>query len=157
MAGRTERFLKIRELIEKNNIDNQEDLLKLLRHSGFNCTQATLSRDMKTLRIAKMPDNKGGYRLVQPENFFKKEITRPSEVHSENIITLLFSENIGIMKTYPGHASGIASYLDSLNIYEIAGTLAGDDTLLFIIREGFSQADVKRAFRIKMPQVRRFL
>jgi len=154
MKDRNERLMAIRRLINGSNISSQEELLSLLERQGFSMTQATLSRDLKYLKVAKMPDSEKGYIYMLTE----RQLNDPSE--NENIpitgfVSIDFAQGMAVMKTLPGHASSIAYALDNLNSYEIAGTIAGDDTILIIPRDGVTKGDLTNLLKTKMPGFRK--
>jgi len=154
MRDRNERLMAIRRLINGSNISSQEELQELLERQGFSMTQATLSRDLKYLRVAKMPDSEKGYIYMLTE----RQLNDPSEnedIPITGFVSIDFAQGMAIMKTLPGHASSIAYALDNLNSYEIAGTIAGDDTILIIPRDGVTKGDLTNLLRTKMPGFRR--
>jgi transcriptional regulator of arginine metabolism len=154
MKNRNDRLMEIRRLIVNRNISSQEDLMKLLEKKGFKLTQATLSRDLKFLKVAKMPDDKAGYVYILPD---KGQALETQELPGSGINGLLsidFAQGIGILRTLPGHASGIAYIIDNLAAYEIAGTIAGDDTILLIPRDGVSKSDVINLLQLRTPFIK---
>jgi len=146
--------MAIRRLINGSNISSQEELLALLERQGFSMTQATLSRDLKYLRVAKMPDSEKGYIYMLTE----RQLNNPSEnedIPITGFVSIDFAQGMAIMKTLPGHASSIAYALDNLNSYEIAGTIAGNDTILIIPRDGVTKGDLTNLLKTKMPGFRK--
>ena len=149
MKTRSQRLLAIRRIIDNNSIANQEDLLKKLGSAGFELTQATLSRDLKFLQVGKVPDNKFGYVYRLPG-----EKTESDQRNAEGIfplngyISMEFAHHMAIIRTRPGYANSIASAIDELNAFEILGTVAGDDTILLIQREGISREDLKNKLAV---------
>lgn len=154
MKDRLRRLKKIKELIRTNRIESQEVLLKLLEEEDFHVTQATLSRDLKHLRVSKISDGWTGYYYSLPseENPPKAEQGYIQDVR-RGILSLEFSYNMGVIKTLPGHADSVAFALDTLNLLEILGTVAGDDTIFVILREGMTKEDLITSFRTKIPEV----
>lgn len=151
MKNRNERLMEIRRLIRSRNISSQEELMKLLEKQGFELTQATLSRDLKYLRVAKMPDDKSGYVYILSDNEQAVEETDPAAPGINALISLDYAQGMAILKTLPGHAGSIAYNIDHLNAYEIAGTIAGDDTILLIPRDGVTRADLVNLLKMRMP------
>ena len=144
MNTRAQRLLAIRRIIEKNAIGSQEELVKKLERAGFELTQATLSRDLKFLRVGKVPDKKRGYVYMIPGDLQDAEQPPGEGVFPLNgFISMDFAHNMTLIRTKPGYANSIASAIDELNAYEILGTVAGDDTILLIPREGIGREDVK--------------
>ncbi len=151
MNNRNERLMEIRRLIRSQNISSQEVLMKLLEKQGYELTQATLSRDLKYLKVAKMPDNRSGYVYILPDKEQAVEAVDLSGSGFSGLITIDFAQGMAIIKTLPGHASSIAYTIDSLDAYEIAGTIAGDDTILIIPRDGVSRVDLINLLKIRIP------
>ena len=156
MKDRKARLMAIRRLINSINISSQEELLSLLEDQGFAMTQATLSRDLKHLRVAKMPDNEKGYIYMLTEKQLS-EPTENEEIQISGFVSIDFAQGMAIMKTMPGHASSIAYALDNHNSYEISGTIAGDDTILIIPRDGVTKGDLIRLLKSRMPGFKREL
>ena len=157
MKNKNERLMEIRRLIGSRNISSQEELMKLLEKKGFEFTQATLSRDLKYLKVAKMPDNRSGYVYILPD---KEQTVEEVELQGSalsGLISIDFAQGIAILRTLPGHASSIAYTIDNLDAYEIAGTIAGDDTVLLIPRDGVSRSDVVNLLKLRMPGLDREL
>ncbi len=145
MSSKQERIIAIREVIRNNIICNQEELLNHLTQKGFSLTQATLSRDMKQLKIIKSPDAKGNYiYTLQGEE---------TGLTSTGFISIEFSHNLAVIKTRPGYAMGIASDIDNQASHEILGTIAGDDTILLIPREGIHKKDILNALSSIIPNL----
>jgi transcriptional regulator of arginine metabolism len=151
MKNRNERLMEVRRLIGSRNISSQDELNKLLEKRGYELTQATLSRDLKYLKVAKMPDDQAGYVYILPD---KEQVVEETELSGQGItglISLDYAQGMAILRTLPGHASSIAYTLDNLDAYEIAGTIAGDDTILLIPRDGVTRSDLAKLLKIRMP------
>ena len=151
MKNRNERLMEIRRLIGSRNISSQDELNKLLEKQGYTLTQATLSRDLKYLRVAKMPDDNAGYVYILPD---KEQVVEEVEMTNQGLsglISLDFAQGMAILRTLPGHAGSIAYTIDNLGAYEIAGTIAGDDTILLVPRDGVSRSDLVNLLKIRMP------
>jgi len=151
MKNRNERLMEIRRLIASQNISSQEELMKLLEKKGFELTQATLSRDLKYLKVAKMPDNHAGYVYILPDKELAVEDLELQGTGLSGLISIDFAQGMAILRTLPGHASSIAYTIDNLDAYEIAGTIAGDDTILLIPRDGVSRTDLVNLLKLRMP------
>ena len=152
MKNRNDRLMAIRRLVGDKSISSQEELLGLLEDLGYSMTQATLSRDLKYLRVAKMPDNEKGYIYILTENN-SNEVAEAEILPFIGFVSIDFAQGMGIVKTLPGHASSVAYALDTLNSYEIAGTIAGDDTILIIPRDGVSKSDLVNLFKTRIPEI----
>jgi len=142
--------MEIRRLIGSNNISSQEELMSLLVKKGFELTQATLSRDLKYLRVAKMPDYGKGYVYILPDKEQVMEETAPAGNSIGGVLSMEYAQGMAIVKTLPGHAGSIAYTIDQLNAYEIAGTIAGDDTILLIPRDGVTRNDLANLLKMRI-------
>lgn len=154
MRERSNRLAVVKELIKNNRIDNQDTLLDMLKHEGYNVTQATLSRDLKMLKVGKISDGWSGYYYALPENDMVSE-SEKSYIQDvrRGILSIEFSGNIGVIKTRAGHANSVAIALDILSLPEILGTVAGDDTIFVILREGMTKEDLLESFKTRIPEV----
>lgn len=151
MRNRNERLMEIRRLIASRNISSQDELNRLLEKKGYELTQATLSRDLKYLKVAKMPDDQAGYVYILPD---KEQVIEETEMPGQGLqglISLDFAQGMAILKTLPGHASSVAYTLDNIDTYEIAGTIAGDDTILLIPRDGVTRSDLINLIKVRIP------
>ncbi len=156
MKNRVQRRQEIRKIISKGNIHSQDELLSALKLRGFELTQATLSRDLKYLRVAKVPHPQIGYvYMIQEEKEAAVKPVRSSDTYlAEGFTGLDFSGNIAVIKTLPGYASTFAALIDSARQWEILGTVAGDDTILIVMREGTSANDLRNALIAIIPKLR---
>jgi len=154
MRERYNRLGVVKELIKSNRIDNQDSLLEMLKEQGFSVTQATLSRDLKMLKVGKISDGWSGYYYALPENDLVSE-SEKSYIQDvrRGIISVEFSGNFGVIKTRSGHANSVAMALDVLSLPEILGTLAGDDTIFVILREGMNKEDLLESFKTRIPEI----
>lgn len=141
MKSKLERQRVIREVIKDNRVANQEELSVLLSQRGMNVAQATLSRDIRELRITKIHDG-NGYFYSLPQPGMLRGVLRDSSMSSDSIDSLEFSGSMAVIKTRPGHSGMIASIIDEGRLPEVMGTLAGDDTILLVLREGFTHDEV---------------
>ncbi len=155
--NKQKRYIAIQEIISKHQIRGQDELLNKLEKKGFSLTQATLSRDLKFLKVARISDNKEGYIYVLPQNLTKINITTDEPMHVENIKSIEFSNNMGVMKTSTGFANGIALKIDNMELYEILGTIAGDDTILIIPREGITRREILNALMARIPELTKII
>jgi len=154
MRERYNRLGVVKELIKSNRIDNQDSLLEMLKEQGFSVTQATLSRDLKMLKVGKISDGWSGYYYALPENDLVSE-SEKSYIQDvrRGIVSVEFSGNFGVIKTRSGHANSVAMALDILSLPEILGTLAGDDTIFVILREGMNKEDLLESFKTRIPEI----
>ena len=155
MKVKTRRLEALKVLISSTELSSQEEALQALRKEGFTLTQATLSRDLKQLKVAKAASMNGKYVYVLPnETMYKrihKHISPLEMLQTPGFISINFSGNIGIIKTRPGYASSIAYNIDASNLPEILGTIAGDDTIVIVIKEGVSHEEVTESLGQLMP------
>ena len=152
MDDRSQRHQDIRQIIALESIHSQNDLLELLISKGHTVTQATLSRDLKQLKASKVPNEQGGYKYIINDNSVEKRSVASSDDYTMGgFVSIEFSYNLGIIQTRPAFSSPIASAIDNAKLREVLGTIAGDDTILIIAREGFSKHDVIRSLKNKFP------
>jgi transcriptional regulator of arginine metabolism len=143
--NKEERLRKIRELISSKIISSQEELQEELRGHGFLVTQATLSRDLKNLRVVKITQNSGDTRYAIQDGTIGMPVpVLPDTL--EGVLSIEFSGQLGVLKTLPGFANAVAYYIDRLRLPEVMGTIAGDDTILIIAREGISNSRLAGIF-----------
>lgn len=156
MKNRVKRQIEIRKIILKGNIHSQDELLNELKLNGFNLTQATLSRDLKILQVAKVPHPAKGYVYSIPEDQQNVDAAEKNRVNylADGFRDLNFSGNLAILRTKPGYASSIAAVVDAANSWEIMGTIAGDDTILIVQKEGISKMDLIDALIAIMPNLK---
>ena len=133
---------KILELISEKSIETQEQLLQELQDSGYKSTQATISRDIKELRIIKSLDGLGGYRYSAPQdNGSEKFDARFRIIFRECVTSIDFAQNLVVIKTMPGLGAAAGANIDALHMPSVIGTLSGDDTALVIMRDTESAKD----------------
>lgn len=149
MKTKSSRLETLRMLISSQQLGSQEEVLNALQKEGYKLTQATLSRDLKQLKVAKASTLHGDYIYVLPNDTMYKRVSKPSSIRdllsSSGVLSMNFSGNIGIIKTRPGYASAIAWNIDSSDIPEILGSIAGDDTIFIVIKEGVDHDKVVNA------------
>lgn len=142
MSIKTQRLEAIRQIISKNGAKNQDEVLNGLRVMGFVVTQATLSRDFKEIGVIKAHDPDKGYyyKLSAQANAGVPHVS--NHIATNGIKSIEFSNFFAIIKTQPGFAGAVASIIDNNAVNEIVGTIAGDDTVLVVIREGYTREQV---------------
>ena len=137
------RHSKIREIVETQEIETQEELADALKSIGMDVTQATISRDIKDLMLIKVPSESGrnryAFSLDQGMGISKIKLTR---VFQENVIFMGYSENLIVIRTTEGSANYVAKPLDTLKWPEVLGTVAGDDTIMLVIKPIEKTAEV---------------
>jgi transcriptional regulator of arginine metabolism len=150
---KTKRLLAIEKIIAEESISTHYQLLKRLKGKGISCTQATLSRNLRQIGAGRVPDGTGGYKYSLGEGFrapagnsFKMNVV--PAIHD-----IIEAHGLIIMKTLPGNASNTALLIDGSARYEIAGTIAGDDTILIIPRDGISAQQIHTCLEMILPGV----
>jgi transcriptional regulator of arginine metabolism len=145
VKGKKERLKEIEKIVHSETISSQEDILELLIDKGFHISKATLSRDIKKLKLMKVHDEDYRYLYVHPD--MTKAKTEKQYPVVDGSSTIEFSGNFAIIKTRPGYAMGIASDIDRHYTDEIIGTIAGDDTILVFPRDGYSKMQILNVLR----------
>jgi len=150
MKNKNNRLESIRLIISEQDIKNQEQLLQILVSRGFSVTQATLSRDLKKMKISKVANTYGDYIYVLPNHAILQKKTTVAELEGVSanqprygFVSLNFSGNMAVIKTKPGYASSLAYDIDNRNIPDVLGTIAGDDTLLLVLAENANRLEIK--------------
>ncbi len=154
MKERLTRLKSIRKLIKNYRIESQEALLGYLQKEGYEVTQATLSRDLKLLKVGKISDGHSGYVYTLPgdeerpesEQIFVQDFLR-------GYVSIDWSGNIVVIKTFGGHADTVSNALDSLNMDEILGTVAGDNCIFACLREGVTGEQFMKALKLRIPEI----
>lgn len=156
MKSRNERMEVLRLILTNTEVGSQEALLQELEAEGYKVTQATLSRDLQKLKAAKVA-SATGYRYMLPENpLYRRRITAeiPGFLRNTGFVGLEFSGNIAFLRTRPGYAAGIATDIDEHGFESIVGTLAGDDSILVIVREGYDREVVTNDLAQILPAIK---
>ena len=148
MSNKKYRFQVIKDLISTEEIGSQDELLKRLMDLDIIVTQATLSRDLRELKVSKFPNHNGNYIYKLTET----ESTHQTITHT-NQVSLTFSKNIGVIKTKPGYATSLAFEIDNSHLKSIIGTIAGDDTLLIIMKEDSTRDEVTNELKTIVPNI----
>lgn len=129
------RHSKILEIIEKKDIETQDELANELRISGFKVTQATVSRDIKEMRLIKVLTRDGKYKYASIREKEGVVNDRFLKIFRNSVVSLDYAGNIIVIKTLVGSASGAAVAIDAFNIKDIVGSIAGDDTIFLLVKE----------------------
>jgi transcriptional regulator of arginine metabolism len=155
MNQKTQRLATIRKIIRSEMIGSQEELIARLDECGIKITQSTLSRDLKFMNVAKVPHKNKGYIYVLP-NAAQHESNISSNI-SDNITSLTFSGNLGVLKTKSGYAGAISVPIDNIDCPAILGTIAGDNTVLIVLREDANRNQVVEALLHIFPMMSNIL
>ena len=154
MKERSQRLKAVKKIIRENRVTSQEELLGILRHHGYRVTQATLSRDLKVLKVAKVSHGSDGYYYALPSEEERKESER-NYIYDfvRGYVSIKFSQNIGVIRTLNGHADSVAIALDNLIGDAVLGTIAGDDTVIAVLEQDTQQEEFMRLLREKIPEI----
>lgn len=146
MKIKTSRMEALKMLISSQELGSQEEVLQALAKEGYTVTQATLSRDLKQLKVAKAASTNGRYVYVLPNETMYKRVPNPRSARemlmTSGFTSINFSGNMIVIKTRPGYASSIAYNIDNSDIPQILGTIAGDDTIFLVKKEGTREKDI---------------
>ncbi len=138
---KSQRQAKIIEIISNRNVETQEQLLAALQQEGFRGTQATISRDIKELRIVKELTSLGTYRYTTSSTEISGSFSsRLNTIFRECVIGFDYAQNIIVIRTLPGLASAAGSAIDAMSLHSVVGSLAGDDTVMVIMRDNNAAA-----------------
>lgn len=138
---KSQRQAKILEIISTSNVETQEQLLTVLQQAGFRGTQATISRDIKELRIVKELTSLGTYRYTTSNSEMGGSFSsRLNMIFRECVTGFDYAQNIIVIRTMPGLASAAGSAIDAMNMHAVVGTLAGDDTVMVVMRDNNAAA-----------------
>ena len=157
MKVKKSRLETLRMIISSRELGNQEELLAALQQEGFKLTQATLSRDLKQLKVAKAATMNGNYVYVLPNATMYKRVSSPAQIKEmmqvPGFISIQFSGNMAVIRTKPGYASSIAYNIDNSEIPYILGTIAGDDTIFMVIKDDSDEHEVVSALSKVVPNM----
>lgn len=157
MKNKRARLQVIMELIRKNCIGSQEELSKMLADKGHSVTQATLSRDLKLLKITKVATDMGGYMYIIPDSnkiqdkMLSTGQTSLKDTTMQSFVSIQFSGHTAVIKTRNGYAGGLAYDLDMSQPPEILGTIAGADTVFAVLREDVTREQALQLFSKYLP------
>lgn len=155
---KNDRIEVLKMLISSKEMGSQEEVMQALKSEGFPITQATLSRDMKQLRIAKASSMNGKSVYVLPNETMYKRVRKPKAattlLQTSGFVSLNYAGNLGVIKTRPGYASSIAYNIDVSNLPEILGTIAGDDTIFIVLKEGSSKEEFEKELEGLIPSLK---
>lgn len=132
---KNQRQSAIMDILNKERIKTQEELCAALKSRGYNVTQATVSRDIKEMQLHRIPDNEGYHYALPANQSFKGINERRKRMLQDLVVTIDYSENIIVLKTLAGAAQSVASLIDAIGNEQIIGTVAGDDTILVVVKE----------------------
>lgn len=159
MKVKNDRLEALRLIISSQQLGSQEELLQALQREGFKLTQATLSRDLKQLKVAKAATMGGNYVYVLPNDALYKRMSNPASIREmmqmQGYVSINFSGNMAVIKTHTGYASALAWNIDRSNLSEVLGTVAGGDTIFIVMKEGVTPQQLIDALNSAMPGVKK--
>ena len=144
---KSERHNRILELVSKYEIETQEDMIDRLRAEGYAVTQATISRDVKELKLTKALTARGTYRYCVSQGRNHTGNVRLNNAMADSILQVDYSMNNVVIRTYPGLAQAVASSIDAMNMHSILGCVAGDDTIIIVSRDAESSEQISDKIR----------
>lgn len=144
---------KILELIDKYDIETQDNLIERLQAAGFAATQATISRDIRELKLSKIMTGQGTYKYIRPPVNPETGNTRFNSALIESITRVDCAGNLVVIKTASGMANAVATGIDAIHSHEILGSVAGDDTILVVIRDADAAEKTCEKLKIMMQMM----
>lgn len=143
-----QRHMRIKEIVSQREIETQEELVKALEESGFAVTQATISRDIKELQLIKVVGASGRYKYAIPMSAQAVSLDTVRRKLADVFVSLVRAKNLVVLKVLPGNAHSIGAMIDSIDIAGLLGTIAGDDTLLFICSDDERAQEIERHLKV---------
>ena len=143
------RHERIIEIITSCDIETQDELLDKLKEDGFDVTQATISRDIKQLQLVKAAGQDGHYKYIASQHSGTKTALKFKTILKETVVKVDYAENLVVLKTYSGMAQAAAAAIDAMQMQDIVGSVAGDDTILIVMRS----RDIAREFTEKYKEM----
>ena len=154
MKERLTRLKSVRKLIKNYRIESQEELLGYLQKEGYEVTQATLSRDLKLLKVGKVSDGHSGYVYTLPDEDERRE---SEQIYVQDFlrgyVSIDYNGNIVVIKTFSGHADSVSNALDAFNMDELLGTIAGENCIFACLREGVTGEQFLTALKLRIPEI----
>jgi transcriptional regulator of arginine metabolism len=153
MRERFERLKIVRSLIKTHRIDSQDQLLQLLEEAGYSVTQATLSRDLKYLKVGKVSDGRSGYCYTVPSEDERRESERHYiQDFLRGYVSVDWNASMAVVRTFSGHSDSVALAIDNMGLDEVLGTISGRDNMVFVaLKEGVRGEDFVAAMKTKIP------
>ncbi len=141
------RHAKILEIIRRQDVGTQEELCAILNFEGFPSTQATVSRDVKELKLTKLSAPGGGKKYVLLSEVGEEMSEKYNRVFRDGAVSIDIAQNLLVIRTTSGMAMAVAMAIDTMNRHEIVGTIAGDDTVLCVVRTEQDAVSLMKQFR----------
>ena len=149
-----ERQAKIREIVENYKIDTQDELIKRLKESGYSATHATMSRDIKELKLTKVSDGTNGYYYAFPASLASNDLGKLNESLTHLIVSVNSAMNIIVIKTHAGMAQAVATGIDNIKTEDILGCVAGDDTIFIVTSNTDAALSIGARIKVIMSESR---
>jgi transcriptional regulator of arginine metabolism len=155
MKERIERLKVVKNIIKTNRIDSQETLLQKLAEAGYSVTQATLSRDLKYLKVGKVADGQTGYYYTIPSEEERKESERHSiQDFLRGYVSVDWNDSLVVVRTFSGHSDSVALAIDNMGMDDVLGTISGRDNVVFIaLKQGSTGESFIKALKVKIPDL----
>lgn len=155
MKERLSRLSAIKKLVRTYRIESQDELLGYLKKDGFTVTQATLSRDLKLLKVSKVSERNSGYYYSLPGDDERVESEKSYlQDFLRGYISIDWSGNLVVIRTYSGHSDSVALAIDNLGMEDVLGTISGRDNTVFVaLREGYSGEKFMEAMKVHIPEL----
>lgn len=158
MSLKDDKIEILKRLLANQQMGSQEEVLKAMKRKGYELTQSSLSRYMKQMKVVKTADSKGRYVYVLPDEGMYRRVHKVQMADADPMLasgfeSIQFSGNMGVIRTKPGYASGIALYIDKAHLNEVLGTIAGDDTIFVVIRNDVPLNEVLDSLETVIPGV----
>ncbi|MDH7483883.1 MAG: ArgR family transcriptional regulator [Spirochaetales bacterium] len=154
MKERAERLKAIKAIIKEHRVDSQEKLLQILAEHGYTVTQATLSRDLKYLKVGKLSDGHSGYYYSLPSEEERRETERHFiQDFLRGYVSVDWNHNLVVVRTFSGHSDAVALAIDNMGFEEVLGTISGRDNVVFVaLKEGMTGEDFVKAIKQRIPE-----
>jgi transcriptional regulator of arginine metabolism len=144
---------KILEIINKYEVETQEDLISRLIDEGMAVTQATVSRDIRELKLTKVLTGRGSYRYIRSGQNRGTENVRFNNALADSIQNVDYAGNLIVLKTFPGLASAVATGIDAMHMIEMLGCVAGDDTIMIVARNEDVASEISEKLKSMMKTI----
>ncbi|MGM8214069.1 transcriptional regulator AhrC/ArgR [Bacillaceae bacterium W0354] len=131
---KTQRLMKIKEIITNDTIETQDELVRRFHELGYKITQATISRDIKELQLVKIPTKDGKYKYSMPQDNKYNPTSKLKRMLLDSFVSADYADHFIVLKTLPGNAHAVGVLLDQMEWDGVMGTICGDDTCLIICR-----------------------
>lgn len=151
MNSKQNRISEISHIIKSEVVRSQQDIITRLSERGIEVTQASLSRYLKEIQASRIPDGAGGYIYKLPD---ETEMTQGAGITSEIISVEFVGQSIVVIRTGGGYANAVSALIDSRSLSQFAGTVSGDDTIIIVIRDGYSRKQVKEKLISEFPYIK---